>query len=83
MKNLTFLSAKEKENCVVRYKAGESIQAISKEYDVTERSIRRWCSKYDRTTESLKNGSPKLQESIKAEIKELNRGFVVYQKPIF
>lgn len=25
----------------------------------------------------------KLQESIKAEIKELNRGFVVYQKPIF
>lgn len=57
MKNLTFLSAKEKENCVVRYKAGESIQAISKEYDVTERSIRRWCSKYDGTTESLKNGS--------------------------
>lgn len=57
MKNLTFLSAKEKEECVVRYKGGESIQALSKEYDVTERSIRRWCSKYDGTTESLENGS--------------------------
>lgn len=55
MKNLTFLSAKEKEECVVRYKNGESIQAISKEYDISERSIRRWCSKYDGTTESLKN----------------------------
>ena len=57
MKNSTFLSAKEKEECIVRYKDGESIRKLSKEYNVTPRSIWRWCSKYDGTTESLKNGS--------------------------
>lgn len=58
MKNSTFLSAKEKEECIVRYKGGESIRKLSKEYNVTARSIWRWCSKYDGTTESLENGSP-------------------------
>ena len=58
MKNSTFLSAKEKEECIVRYKGGESIHKLSKEYNVTARSIWRWCSKHDGTTESLKNGSP-------------------------
>ena len=57
MNTLTFLSVEEKEDCVVRYKKGESIKKLAEEYDVTERSIRRWCSKYDGTTESLKNGS--------------------------
>ena len=32
MKNSTFLSAKEKEECIVRYKDGESIRKLSKEY---------------------------------------------------
>lgn len=83
MKKLTFLSAEEKEACVTRYKNGESIQAISVEYDVTERSIYRWCSKYDGTTESLKNGShipltphpnkmPKWEEQLLIKIVKLN-----------
>ena len=42
MKNSTFLSAKEKEECIVRYKGGESIHKLSKEYNVTARCIWRW-----------------------------------------
>ena len=57
MKNPTFLPAKAKEECVVRYKSGEAIKVLSKEYNVTERTIYRWYSKYDGTTESLDNGS--------------------------
>ena len=58
MKKSLFLSAEEKEECVVRYKSGESIQALAKEFNVTERSIYRWCKKYDGTTESLRNRMP-------------------------
>ena len=83
MKKTAFLSAKEKEECVVRNKNGESIQALAKEYDVTERSIYRWCSKYDGTTESLINGShspltphpkkmPKWEEQLLIEIVKAN-----------
>lgn len=51
------LETKRKEECVLRYKKGESIERLEQEYGVSGRSIFRWLELYDGTMESLENKS--------------------------
>lgn len=51
------LNAKQKEECVLRYKKGEHIEKLAKEYETSERSIFRWLDVYDGTIDSLENKS--------------------------
>lgn len=46
-----------KEECVLRYKNGETPKSLCNEYGIAERTFYRWVELYDGTRESLKNKS--------------------------
>ncbi len=69
------LSSKEKEQCVIRYRNGESAYQLAQEYSTTAISIYRWNELYDGTIISLepKSSIPKTRHPKQMPIEEEQR----------
>lgn len=69
------LSTTQKEQCVIRYRNGESVYALMQEYATSNVSIYRWDRMYDGTAESLepKSSAPKTRHPKQMPIDEEQR----------
>lgn len=69
------ISVSEKEECVLRYRSGESASVLAQEYSITTISIYRWNELYDGSATSLepKSSVPKTRHPKQMPVEEEQR----------